>query len=99
MLFIQLILYCLSSWYYVVDPADTIVYVTVSTQCFVFMISIYFVWYVYYIIYSLQDSDNTLFSNDNNIYFLTDTSICNSYTWYHISLYIRPTVYKPSAWF
>ena len=33
------------------------------------------------------------------MFFLTDTSICNSYTWYPIRLYIRPTVHKPSAWF
>ena len=101
---IQLILYCVSNWYYsyVVYSADTIVTVIVSTQCIVFMISVYFVWYVsvnyratsvifYKILITLCFSMTT-------IYFLNGTSICNSYTWYPINLYIRPTVYRPSAW-
>ena len=47
------------------------------------------------IIYILQDSYNTLFFNycDN---LLTDR-ICNLYTWYPISIYIRHSVCKPSV--
>ena len=99
MLFIQLIRYCLSSRYYVVYPADTIVTVIVSTQCFVFVISIYFVWYVsvshtYFISYKIPI---ILCFSITTIIFSTDTSICNSYTWYPKSIYIRHTVCKPSV--
>ena len=49
-----------------------------------------------YIIYILQDSYNTLFFNDyDNL--LTDTIICNSYTWYPLIMYNRPSVYTPSV--
>ena len=62
MFFIQLIPYCLYSWYYVVYPAGTIATVIVSTQYFA------------YVTYILQDSYNCFF-NDYNffLFFLSDT--------------------------
>ena len=49
-----------------------------------------------YIIYILKIPIILCFSM-TTITFLTDTSICNSYTWYHSYMYIKPTVCKPSA--
>ena len=67
MLFIQLIRYCLSSWYYVVYPADTIVTVicfyTMLCICDKYLFGLVCIGFAY-IIYILQDTYNTLFFNN-----------------------------------